>query len=97
MEGCEDDEAIAIFANIPSAVKEVRAGVSANASRIGEMRGDLVALREVLGLQADAIAALAGNVTALAEVQTRVAGIMMDDARTKVQTAVRAFDGRGYA
>ena len=96
MEGCEDDEAIAIYANIPSAVKEVRAGVSANASRIGEMRGDLVALREVLGLQADAIAALAGNVTALAEVQTRVAGMFMDDARAKVQQAVRAFDGRGY-
>ncbi len=96
MEGCEDDEAIAIYANIPSAVKEMREGVSANASSIGEMRGDLVALREVLGLQADAIAALAGNVTALAGVQARVAGIMAEDARAKVECAVRAFDGRGY-
>ncbi len=92
MEGCEDDEAIAIYANIPSAVKEVRRGVAANASDIGGLRGSLTELKEAVDLQSSVLSALAGNVTVLAEIQAKF--VTMGAAQ--IQARMPEFDGRGY-
>ena len=92
MEGCEDDEAIRIYANIPSAVKEVREGVSACGEDIERLNGRVRGLMEALRLQSDALAVMAGNAETLAEVQARMGSMAMAD----MQARFTQFDGRGY-
>jgi hypothetical protein len=53
-------------------------------------------LEAIVDRQSGIIAGLTSNVTTLAEAAATLTTMMMDDARTKVQCAVKSFDGRGY-
>ena len=81
MENCSDPELEQIYANIPSAIKELRQGVAANAAYmegvrrdIADMMAHLNALREVLALNSSVLDDVTGvavkQSTALGSVQT---------------------------
>ncbi|MBR6038756.1 MAG: hypothetical protein IKP53_08565 [Candidatus Methanomethylophilaceae archaeon] len=61
------------------------------------MMQELESFQQVLAAQSRAIEMLAGNVTALAEVQARFATMSMAQIQGQVRDAIKSFDGRGYA
>ncbi len=69
---CDDDEKIQIYANIPSTLKEIRSGVAANASAIGQVTSDVENVRDSVRAGAVSIAQMRSELDGLKGVANEV-------------------------
>lgn len=92
MEGASDEELVEIYANMPSAIKEVRGQVASGSAEIERMKADLDGLMQVVDMQSAVLGKLAGNVTVLAESITRFNSMEASDLAKRMPR----FTGEGY-
>ena len=92
MEDPSDEELVQIYSNIPSTLKDMRQGITANASSITAMKDELLGLREVVGLQTSILTSIAGNVTSLSESMVKFTTMEA----TVLKNRITEFTGQGY-
>ena len=71
MENVTDEELVEIYADMPSAIQQVRRQVTSGSIDIESMKAEILGLKEVVEIQGEVIRGLAGNVTGLTEIATR--------------------------
>lgn len=92
MEDVTDEELIEIYADMPSALKDVRRQVATGSMDIESMKADILGLKEVVEIQSTVIKNLAGNVTGLTEIAARVTTMEI----SAVNRRFTDFTGEGY-
>jgi hypothetical protein len=92
MENATDEELVEIYAAMPTAIAKVRDGVSANSDEITVMKGELVGLKDVVGMQGDVIRSMVSNLSELTKGMAHVSALETS-AMTK---RFSQFTGEGY-
>ena len=92
IEDASDEKLVEIYANMPSAIRDVSDRVSAARTDLATMRADILALKEIVHIQGEVIGSMAGNITGLASCMTRLTTMEA----SALEQRFSAFTGEGY-